>query len=227
MIIGIMARRVVSKKRNASRRATRAKSRFKLPQGWTVYTKKHAGDNKAKLLDVVLYKHKNNIPLGKVELHVLDELAKYDMTYKREYDTYGVRHVFECNKLPQSLNDRDNSRWFMKKQYQAIWDGLVLKMTEQSTVSLPLIGPFVLFYQPYRKRYLDMDNSASGVKSIIDAMVHMGVLVDDNEKVIYDYKPCRPVKDKTDRIVITLVPVEYGSKCTHLIVMPSGRTVKF
>lgn len=215
-----MARKVIKSKKSHKPSKKARKSKFSLPAGWTVYTKKHT--DKVKMLDAVLYKHKNDLPMGKSEMRVLEELDQHSMTYSFENGC----HVFKCTKSPQSLNVRDSSRWFMKKQYQAIWDGIVLKMLNQQSLTTPLTGSFILFYQPYRKRLLDMDNSASGVKSIIDAFVHMGVLVDDNEKVVYDYKPCRPIKSKDEFIVLRFLPVEYGSRCEHVVHMPSGRVVK-
>lgn len=218
----IMGKRKVSN-RSSSRQKVKRFS-CKPPDGWTVYYNKHAPDDKVKMLDQLLYKEKTGVPLSNTEQRIYEDVLGHNMQVSFSDGVYS----FLCDKLPQSLNQRDTSHRFVKQMYQATWDGIVLKMSESHEANglFPIKEPVVAFYQPYRKRAMDMDNSASGVKSIFDAFVHMGVLLDDNPDCVYDYIPRRPIKSKDERFVLKLIVVEPGTTVDSVIRCPSGRTVR-
>lgn len=142
------------------------------------------------------------------EVYTITENTPSSCFYCHDHVTFVIFY------LPKSLNERDKGHWTVKAKDRAIWDGLISKAMcnvsfdkyTEGVVPFPIERPVEVEYTPYRTRFLDVDNSATGIKHPLDSMVHCGVLINDDRRYVVRYRPNPDVKVKSgeQRVEITL-----------------------
>lgn len=154
--------------------------------------------------------------LNKQEQGVYDMIQATDAMCEVRHDCI----VFCVHYLPKSLNYRDKMHWSQKEVEKSIWTGLIRKALRrlidqgwsqhQLEKAFPMNHTVVIEYQSYRTGHMDMDNNATGVKIPQDSFVTAGLLHDDNDKVVVDYRSYPPIHvHKTDecKVIIKVTPV--------------------
>lgn len=172
----------------------------------------HSSGKFKPILQCIAEKREAGKTFNKIEREVADTIEASPSQCEYFYDHL----TFTIYYLPKSLNERDKGHWTVKAKDRAIWDGLIMKAmyhitydkyTDGMTTPFPLKTPVSLEFTPYRKRLLDVDNSATGIKHPLDSMVHCGVIENDDRRYVIRYTPNPDVKVKKteeQRVEITL-----------------------
>ena len=91
--------------------------------------------------------------------------------------------------------EKDKYKWLIKSQ---MVDSNALKHS----------GEVMVVYTGYKSRFMDWDNFCSSFKHIGDALVSLGIIVDDSPEYIVEFIP-KQTKCKRDdqKVVIRVIPL--------------------
>ena len=114
--------------------------------------------------------------------------------------------VLDLPMLPMSMNERERAHWRVRlKEKNLIERDLAWLVQSQKVPKAKKIRSVgILLFKGARGKLDDPANRDSRSKSILDGLVHLGILIDDSEKWL-DYRGVSQIVGdhaKTTRIVI-------------------------